>query len=140
MLRTHDSEETPATSLADPTLEFPGEAEPFATGERSIGVLFYQLKQGFYLPYISLQSMAYTADRLALEFPEETIVITGRGLHALYVGLARQTVSRVVQQGDHPSQLPTHVVRIRRVPRPARGRSAPGPVEPESGDGLNDPA
>lgn len=62
--------------------------------------------------------------------------VPGRGLHGLYVGVARAQVSRIVQQGDHPGTQPTHVVRIRRVPRPVRGREASGQSEADSGDGT----
>ena len=137
MLRTHPSATPTVSTPVDPGAEFPGEEEPFAKEERPSGIRFYQQKQGFFHAYHRLQSMTYSAERLALEFPEETVVITGRGLHGLYVGVARAQISRIVQQGDPPGTQPTHVVRIRRVPRPVRGREATGQSEASSGDGTD---
>lgn len=136
MLRIHPTAPPSVSHPEDPGAEFPSEEEPYAKEDRPVGIRFYVEKQGFFHPYYRLQSMTYAAERLAIEFPEETIVITGRGLHGLYVGVARAQVSRIVQQGDHPGTQPTHVVRIRRVPRPVRGREASGQSEADSGDGT----
>ena len=119
MLRTHPSGEV-EDSVAiqgEPSNAFPGPDEPFASQDRAVGVLFYQTKQGFFLPYHSLQSMDFTATRIALEFPQETVVITGRGLHGLALGIARQSIARIVEQGDRGSTAATSIVRIRRIPK-----------------------
>lgn len=61
--------------------------------------------------------MDFTATRIALEFPQETVVITGRGLHGLALGIARQSIARIVEQGDRGSTAATSIVRIRRIPK-----------------------
>lgn len=137
MLRTQENPDGEVRRSTDPRLEFPGVDEAFTLEERSVGILFYLGRECFFLPYHGLRSMTCTPDRLSLEFPEETVVITGRGLHTLCVGLARQQVGRVVQQGDHPGTQPTHVVRIRRIPRPVRGHGAPERSAEASGDGRD---
>lgn len=118
MLRTHP---TNAADFGDPRAEaanaFPSVDEPFASQDRAAGVLFYQAKQGFFLPYHCLQSMDFTGSRIALEFPRETVVITGRGLHGLALGIARQSITRVVEQGDRGSAGATSIARIRRIPK-----------------------
>ncbi len=128
MLRTSNGGMERRDPGVPPEAVHPGIEEAFALGERPPGILFYQQKQVFYLPYHLLQSMAYTPERLALEFGGESVVIVGRGLHPLLFHLARQAVVRVVEQGEMAISGATHVASIRRVPRvPAGGE--PGAPE-----------
>jgi hypothetical protein len=116
MLRTNLSGATVPTVLGDPENQIPGPDQPFTTEDRAIGIRFYRLKEGFFLPYHRLQSIQFTADRITIRFQSEDVHIDGRGLHALYVGLARQSVARVVQQGER-GKASTCITCIERVPR-----------------------
>ncbi len=78
---------------------FPGLDQPYATDERPAGILFYHGRESFYLPYHLVQSMHCQPEQLTLTFATDDVVITGRGLHELYVQLAAQQVWRVVEQG-----------------------------------------
>ena len=105
--------------------EFPGVDQPYTTGESPVGILFYQAKESFWLPYQLLQSMSMQPDRLTLAFATEDIVIDGRGLHPLFLGLAKQVVWQIVEQGERyagVSNAPTCVVRIQRIPRSEKQR------------------
>ncbi|HRI12321.1 MAG TPA: hypothetical protein PLX89_04880 [Verrucomicrobiota bacterium] len=112
-LDEHSSEQI----RSDPLNAFPGIDEACASQDRSVGILFYQAKHGFYFPYHSLHSMEFTANRITLVFASDIVVITGRGLHGLCVGIARQSVWRVVEQGERGSNAPTCIARIQRVPK-----------------------
>ena len=99
---------------------FPGIEEAYATGERPVGVLFYQGRAGFFLPYHLLQSMRFEAERVTLLFAADEIILTGRGLHELYMRLAAQQVSRIVEQGARHaavSEAPVLIIKIERIPR-----------------------
>lgn len=118
------TEETPlaghaaATTPADET-KLPGLENPYTTGERSPGVLFYLPKHSFWHPYHLLQRMEFKTEELRLVFASEDVVIRGRSLHPLYVELARQTVSRLVEQGARYAALSaegTLVTQIERQP------------------------
>src|SRR5258708_2407046 len=100
-----DNERAPEFVLANrpPRTEgtdFPGVEQAFETGERPPGILFYRAKESFWLPYHLLQCMEFQPDKLKLMFAGDDVVIAGRGLHRLYVELSRQTISRVVEQGE----------------------------------------
>ena len=127
MLRTDQPQavDSPVEGRPDPLTAFPGLDEPYASLDRSVGILFYQAKQGFFLPYHSLQSMDFASNRISLEFPGETVVIVGRGLHGLSVGIARQSVCRIVEQGERGSAAATCIARIRRIPKEAGTQSDP---------------
>ncbi len=83
----------------------PSVEQPYATGERPPGIVFYRAKNSFWLPYHLLQRMEFEADQLKLVFATEDIVIRGRSLHPLYIELTRQTVSRIVEQGERYAAL-----------------------------------
>ena len=107
-------------ALAPEATEVPRVEQPFATGERSPGILFYRSQAGFWRPYFLLQGMRFEPDKLTLHFAAEDVVIDGRGLHGLYVELARQVVWRVVEQGERYATLsraPTYVMRISEIPK-----------------------
>ncbi len=131
MLRTQapQAEDNRSEDHFSPRDAFPGIDEPYASQDRAVGVLFYQAKQGFFLPYHHLQSMDLSATRIAIEYTGETVVITGRGLHGLGVGLARQTIWRVVEQGASASASasPTWITKIRRIAKKPEATADPGP-------------
>ena len=109
----------PALSTAA-DVEVPGIDQPYSTGERPPGVRFYRGRTSFWLPYFLLQGMRYEAEKVTLQFASEDVVIDGRGLHGLYVELARQAVARVVEQGERYASISdaaTHVTRISEIPR-----------------------
>ena len=109
---------------------FPSFDEPYALADRPAGVQFYHSEQSFFLPYALLAGMRWTAERLALNFTTEEVVIEGRGLHELYVRLAEHRVVRICEQGERYEQTNAETVyvrRIRRVPHVAAGVAAPDP-------------
>jgi hypothetical protein len=107
----------------DPENHVPGLDQPFTTEDRALGVRFYRNKDGFFLPYHLLQGIQFTPTRITLRFQTDEVIIDGRGLHALYVGLAKQTVGRVVQQGERGRTATCCILSIERTPR-AEGRNA----------------
>jgi hypothetical protein len=85
-----------------------------------VGVLFYQGKTSFFLPYHLLQTMRYEPERLILVFASDEVSVVGRGLHELYVQLAAQRVCRIMEQGERyasVSEAATLIGRIERTPR-----------------------
>ena len=99
---------------------FPGLEQAFSTEEHASGISFYQSKECFYLPYHLLQSMRFKEEKLTLVFATDEVVITGRGLHQLYVQLAAQQVSRIVEQGERyatVSDALVHISKIEEIPR-----------------------
>jgi len=97
---------------------FPGLEQPYATGGRLPGILFYRTKESFWLPYHLLERMEYQAERIRLVFAMCDVVVEGRGLHRLYVELSRQVVWRVVEQGVRYAVLAdtgTLIIRIERA-------------------------
>ena len=129
MLRTSNGESAGRPAGADAENALPGTEEAFATVERALGIRFYRVKDGFYFPYHGLQSMTFTPKRITLRFSSDDVIVDGRGLHRLYVGLAEQTVHRIVQQTERGG-AGTVVTGIERVPRTTGGsqeaREAPG--------------
>ena len=102
------------------SIGFPTGDQPYAVDERPAGVLFYQAKESFFLPYLLLHAMQLTADKLTLTFAPADVVIEGHGLHSLYVQMAAQRVSRVVEQGERYADIadaPVHISRIEHVPK-----------------------
>lgn len=94
--------------------------QAFATEDRPHGILFYQQGESFFLPYHLLHSMQWGAAGLTLLFPTEDVILTGRGLHELYIQLAAHRVSRIVEQGERfaaISEDPVLVCKIQRVPK-----------------------
>ena len=118
-----DTVPAPAASLptaaasAAVTTGFPAPDQAYATDERPAGILFYQAKESFWFPYHLLQTMQCQADRLVLTFATEEVVLVGRGLHELYVHLARQAVFRIVEQGERYAQVSEAVVLVTRIDR-----------------------
>ena len=75
---------------------------------------------GFFLPYHLLQCISFEGERMTLLFAADEIILTGRGLHELYVRLAAQQVSRIVEQGVRHaavSEAPVLIIKIERIPR-----------------------
>lgn len=120
MLRTSNGESVERAAGGDSEHAIPGPEEAFATVERALGIRFYRVKDGFFFPYTGLQSMTFTPKRITLRFSSDDIIVDGRGLHRLYVGLAQQTVHRIVQQTERGG-TGTVVTGIERVPRSAGG-------------------
>jgi hypothetical protein len=117
MLHDRDGKKVAATA-AEPqgaTGELPGVHQAFAVAERPAGVRFYLPKESFYRPYSLLQAMRYQADRLTLVFASDDVVIEGHGLHFLYVRLAEQAVSQIVEQGDRYADAAEAVVCVSRI-------------------------
>jgi hypothetical protein len=109
-----------ATHLPPPAGGFPNPEQPYTTDERPVGVLFYQGKTSFFLPYHLLQTMRYEPERLILVFASDEVSVVGRGLHELYVQLAAQRVCRIMEQGERyasVSEAATLIGRIERTPR-----------------------
>ena len=112
MLRGRPESTPSATAL--PSLD-----EAYTPAEKPPGILFYQTKGSFFLPYALLAAMHWTAERLTLSFTTEDVVVEGRGLHELYVRLAEHRVGRICEQGERyetTNQERVYVRRIRRVP------------------------
>lgn len=113
---------------------FPGLDQPYAIDERPPGILFYRAKEGFFLPYTLLQSMKCERAQLTLKFASDDVLITGRGLHELYVQLAAHRVWRVVEQGERyaqVSEMALFVATLERIPR-TRKQKGQGDKEDES--------
>jgi len=108
--------------------ELPGVEEPYATGERPPGILFYRGQSSFWLPYHLLQGMRCETDTLTLTFASADVVIEGRGLHALYVELAQQVVWRVVEQGARYAGVSESATAISRIVEIPKGEDKP-PVD-----------
>jgi hypothetical protein len=72
--------------------------------------------------------MNFASNRISLEFPGETVVIVGRGLHGLSVGIARQSICRIIEQGEPGSAAATCIARIRRIPKEAGTKIDPKPL------------
>ena len=112
--------ETPPPYGAKAENGFPGVEQAFSTEEHASGISFYQSKECFYLPYHLLQSMRFKEEKLTLVFATADVVITGRGLHQLYVQLAAQQVSRIVEQGERyatVSDALVYITKIEEIPR-----------------------
>jgi hypothetical protein len=104
------------------TTGFPGRDQAYATDERPPGILFYQAEESFWLPYHLLQAMQCRPDRLALAFASDDVVLIGRGLHELYLQLARQAVWRIVEQGERYAGISNAPVFVARIERTAADR------------------
>jgi hypothetical protein len=105
--------------------DIPSLDQPYSTGERPPGILFYQPKQSFWLPYLLLQRMEFAADELRLAFAAEDVVIRGRSLHPLYVEAARQKLFRVVEQGERYAALSPEGTLITEIERQPHSAEAP---------------
>ena len=110
---------------------FPGPDQPYGTEEQPKGVLFYHGKLSFFLPYHLLQTMRFEPDQLLLVFATDNVTLIGRGLHALYVLLAKQKVFRIVEQGERYDTIAGDGLFIARIEREQRTRDKKeGPDEP----------
>ena len=110
----------PPPSVPPGSIGFPGVDEPYDMAERPAGVIFYQGRVSFFLPYHLLQAMQFGEERLTMLFAADEIRITGRGLHELYVRLAAHQICRIVEQGDRYaaiSEAALFVIRIERIRR-----------------------
>ena len=114
MLRRLD--EPPAESpVAATEAAFPSLETPFVLEERPAGIRFYRGRSSVFHPYALLQTMRYSTDALTLTFGDADVVLHGRGLHELYVALARQRVALIVEQGGRfalGSDATLHITRI----------------------------
>jgi hypothetical protein len=115
MLRTSLEGAPHQPHIGDPETRWPGVDEPFATEDHAVGIRFYRPKDAFFLPYQHLRGIEFTFESITLRFGREDVIIQGRSLHALFVAIAKQTASRVVQQGE--SGAATCIVSIERVLR-----------------------
>lgn len=106
-----------APAAPSATTGFPAPDQAYATDERPAGILFYKANASFWLPYHLLQTMHCQADRLVLTFATDEVVLVGRGLHELYVHLARQAVFRIVEQGERYAQVSEAAVLVTRIDR-----------------------
>jgi hypothetical protein len=102
---------TPGTGTSD----YPDSEQPFALDERPAGIAFYWPKTSRFHPYALLQSMGWADETITLNFASADVVITGRGLHALYVLLATQRVARIVEQGSRCAATSTAALVIERI-------------------------
>lgn len=116
-----EPEPSPSGKEAPPpspvTTGFPARDQAYATDERPAGILFYPARSSFWLPYHLLQTMHCQGDRLVLVFATDEVVLIGRGLHELYVHLARQAVWRIVEQGERYAALSDAAVFVARLER-----------------------
>jgi len=112
---------------------WPARDQAYALEERPAGICFYQARASFWLPYHLLQTMQCLPERLTLAFATDDVVLTGRGLHELYVHLAWQAVSRVVEQGDRYAEVAdvgVYVARLERTPTTSiKSRTKAGAAE-----------
>lgn len=113
---------TPAAPAAAAAVRtnHPGIEQPYTTGERPLGILFYQGQSSFWQPYHLLQGMRYESEKLTLTFASAEVIVEGRGLHSLYVELAHQVVWRVVEQGTRyaaMSEGATYISRLVEIPK-----------------------
>jgi hypothetical protein len=91
-----------------------------AYDERQVGILFYQAKESFFLPYHLLQSVNYRDGKIKIFFATDEVALTGRGLHELYVQIAGQKAGCVVERGERYAAVSDDsmlVIRIERTPR-----------------------
>jgi hypothetical protein len=91
---------TANTAVASEPMAWPTGESPFATAERPAGIRFYRAKESFFRPYLSLRAMHLQEAELTLFFGEEDVVVSGRGLHALYVAAAEHRVAWICDQGQ----------------------------------------
>lgn len=103
----------------------PSQQTAFETEDRPAGIRFYRPRDTFFFPYHALQWISLGDQRISLRFPENDVVIEGQALHRLYVALAQQRVSVVVQQSI-PSGEGVFVRRVERVPRTRPGSAGEG--------------
>lgn len=109
--------------------ELDGIEKPYGTGERPAGILFVRGPKSRWLPYHLLQGMRYEAGRVTLEFASADVLIEGRGLHGLFLDLARQVVERIVEQGERYAEVSdaaTWINRIVEIPKGTEGRQGDG--------------
>lgn len=122
MLRGQQPVAVPASS--DPAA-YPSGEQAYGCGDRSVGVRFYLAKETFFRPYALLRQMRLCNEQLTLGFPDEDVVVEGRGLHAVYVRLADQAVVWVCEQGERFERVAQDLVWIGRIQRVPRGDTAP---------------
>ena len=118
MLRYSDQSPPEIASRRADETAFPPLEPAFALDDHPPGVRFYKGGKSFFHPYALLQAMHLDGERLTVTFVDVDIIITGRGLHAIYVHLASQRLARVVEQGDRyaaASDGPVHVARIEEI-------------------------
>lgn len=85
---------------------------------RPPGIRFYRAKKSFFLPYALLQAMRWEGDKLLLTFTHDEVMLSGQGLHALYLELAEFKVTRIREQDDRDAgEGAVHVSKIELVPR-----------------------
>lgn len=113
---------TAPTPVGVASVGFPVADQAYATDERPPGILFYRGRESFFLPYHLLQTMSFRADQIHLTFATDDLVITGRGLHELYVQLAAQRVSRIVAADDRHAAISESVVLVTSINRTTRSR------------------
>ena len=118
MLRRPDQVTAETEGQPSPETAFPPPEPPFALEDRPLGVRFYKGRTSYLHPYALLQAARLEDERLTLLFADADVIITGRGLHALYVHLASQRLARVVEQGERfaaATESPVHVARIEEI-------------------------
>jgi hypothetical protein len=105
-------------AVSSDDLAFPALDQPFVLEERPVGVRFYTGRASFFRPYALLQCIRLAADKLSLDFIGSEVTIHGRGLHEMYVLLARQRVASVMEQGERysvASESSAYVTRIEQM-------------------------
>lgn len=114
MLRGQQSASAPAVNGS---AAFPSGEHAYGCADRPAGIRFYFPKESFFRPYALLRQMRLAGEQLTIGFADEEVLIEGRGLHTLYVGLADQTLAWVWEQGERFEQVAQDPVWIRRIQR-----------------------
>ena len=99
---------------SDPASHPTGET-PYAIAERPLGIRFYWERESFFYPYALLQSMRFTPEKLVLSFTNADVVVTGDGLHEVYVLIANQAVAQLVKQGPRSETADDSAVFIEKI-------------------------
>lgn len=104
--QSNDGHATP-TDLETSSREtgYPTGESAFGLEDKPLGIRFYRARESCFYPYALLQGMRLISHQLKLSFATADVVITGEGMHELYVRISWQTVGLVVEQ--HPRNQPT---------------------------------
>ena len=86
------------TGAAANTVRYPVGDVACLTADKPVGIRFYRARDSFFYPYALLQGMRFSQQKLTVSFATADVAITGEGLHELYVRIADQEVSGVVEQ------------------------------------------
>jgi hypothetical protein len=109
--------ETDSTSHggAAGAVSYPAGDVAYLTADKPVGIRFYRARESFFYPYALLQGMRFSQQKLTVSFATADVAITGEGLHELYVRIADQEVSGVVEQHARGQAVSDGAVFVARI-------------------------